>query len=59
MKIILMKPCNVCTQFLNKPLDTVLHPVSTEVQKVVKAEQVAADKALEQIEDVKELAKQI
>jgi formylglycine-generating enzyme required for sulfatase activity len=48
----------VRTQFLSIPLDTVLHPVSTEVLKAVKAEQVAADKALEQIEDVKELAKQ-
>ena len=46
------------TQYLNVPLETVLHPVSTEVQKVVKAEQVAADKALEQIEDVKELVRQ-
>jgi formylglycine-generating enzyme required for sulfatase activity len=46
------------TQFLSKPLDTVLHPVSTEVLKAVKAEQVAADRALEQIEDVRELAKQ-
>lgn len=48
----------VRTQYLNIPLDTVLHPVSTEVQKVVREEQVAADKALEQIEDVKELVKQ-
>ena len=46
------------TQFLNKPLNTVLHPVSTEVQKVVKAEQVAADEALKRSEDVKELVKQ-
>ena len=46
------------TQYLNIPLETVLHPVSTEVQKVVREEQVAADKALEQIEDVKELVKQ-
>jgi len=46
------------TQFLSKPLDTVLHPVSTEVQKVVKEEQVAADKALKQSEEVKELVKQ-
>src|SRR5262245_23235629 len=44
-------------QYLNIPLYTVLHPVSTEVQKVVRAEQIAADKALEQIEDVKELVK--
>jgi len=48
----------VRTQYLNIPLDTVLHPVSTEVQKVVRAEQVAADNALEQIVDVKKLVKQ-
>lgn len=48
----------LCTEYLNKPLDTVLHPVSTEVQKVVREEQTAADEALEQIEDVKELVKQ-
>jgi formylglycine-generating enzyme required for sulfatase activity len=46
------------TEFLSKPLDTVLHPVSTEVRKVVQAEQLAADEALEQIENVKELVKQ-
>ncbi len=45
------------TQYLNIPLDTVLHPVSTDVQKVVREEQVAADQALEQIENVKELSK--
>jgi len=33
-------------QFLNIPLDTVLHPVSTKVQKVVEEEQSAADEAL-------------
>jgi formylglycine-generating enzyme required for sulfatase activity len=44
-------------QYLNKPLNTVLHLVSTEVQKLVREEQVAADKALEQIEDIKELVK--
>jgi formylglycine-generating enzyme required for sulfatase activity len=44
-------------QYLNIPLDTVLHPVSTEVQRVVRAEQVAADQALEQIEDVRELVR--
>jgi formylglycine-generating enzyme required for sulfatase activity len=48
----------VRTQYLNIPLNTVLHPVSTEVQKVVIAEQFAADEALEQIDDVKELVKQ-
>ncbi|HSB03009.1 MAG TPA: SUMF1/EgtB/PvdO family nonheme iron enzyme, partial [Anaerolineales bacterium] len=47
------------TQYLSIPLETVLHPVSTEVQKVVREEQVAADRALEQIEDVKELVKQV
>ena len=36
----------VRTQFLSKPLDTVLHPVSTEVRKAVKEEQKAADEAL-------------
>lgn len=46
------------TQYLSKPLDTVLHPVSNTVQKIVREEQVAADKALEQIEDAKELVKQ-
>jgi formylglycine-generating enzyme required for sulfatase activity len=46
------------TQYLSIPLDTVLHPVSNEVQKVVREEQVAADEALQQIEDVKELVKQ-
>ena len=46
------------TQYLNIPLNTVLHPVSTEVRKVVREEQLAADKALEQIEDVKELVGQ-
>lgn len=45
------------TQFLNLPLNTILHPVTTDVQKVVKEEQIAADKALEQIEDVKALIK--
>jgi len=46
------------TQFLNIPLNTILHPVSTEVRKVVREEQLAADKALVQIEDVKELTKE-
>ena len=46
------------TQYLNIPLNTVLHPVSTEVQKVVREEQVAADRALEKIEDFKGLVKQ-
>jgi hypothetical protein len=45
-------------QYLNVPLDTVLHPVPTEVQKLVREEQVAADKALEHIVDIKEFIKQ-
>lgn len=45
-------------QYLDVPLDTVLHPVSNDVQKVVLEEQNAADKALERIENVKELVKQ-
>jgi TIR domain-containing protein len=47
------------TQFLNFPLNTVLHPVSTEVRNVVREEQLAADKALEQMEDVQELVKEL
>jgi formylglycine-generating enzyme required for sulfatase activity len=47
----------VRTQFLSKPLNTVLHPVSTQVRKVVREEQIAADEALEQIEDVQQLVK--
>lgn len=38
----------VRAQFLSKPLDTVLHPVSTEVQKVVEEEKNAADEAIKQ-----------
>ena len=45
-------------EFLNKPLDTVLHPVSTEVQKVVKEEQKAADDALKYKEVAKEPVRQ-
>jgi len=46
-------------QFLSKPLNTVLHPISTEVQRVVKEEQVAADEALKHKEEIKEQAKPI
>jgi hypothetical protein len=45
------------TQYLKAPLDTILHPVSTEVQEAVKADQVAADKDLAKIEDVNQLIK--
>jgi hypothetical protein len=36
----------LCNTFLNVPLDAVLHPMSVEVQEVVKKEQLAANKAL-------------
>ena len=49
----------VRTEFLSKPLETVLHPVSTEVQKVVEEEQHAADEAIKQKEDKKEPEKPI
>jgi len=39
-------------QFLDVPLETVLLPISTEVRKVVREEQIAADKALEQKKNV-------
>ncbi|MBN1452443.1 MAG: chaperonin GroEL [Anaerolineales bacterium] len=45
----------LCTQYLNIPLDMVLHPVSTEVQKAVRDEQVAADNALKQRDNVGEV----
>jgi len=45
-------------RYLNVPLNAVIHPVSTEVRKVVKEEQVAADKALMQKQDdIQELVK--
>ncbi len=47
----------VRTEFLNKPLDTILHPVSTQVRKVVKEEQDAADEALKHKDDIKASAK--
>ena len=46
------------TEYLNKPLDTVLHPVSTDVRKVVREEQEAADQAIKYIEEKKELPKE-
>jgi formylglycine-generating enzyme required for sulfatase activity len=47
------------TQYLNVPLDTVLHPVSTLVRNAVREEQVAVDEALKRDEEVKELVKQV
>lgn len=38
----------LCEKYLNVPLDAVLHPVSTEVRKVVEGEQSAANQALDQ-----------
>jgi formylglycine-generating enzyme required for sulfatase activity len=49
----------VRTQFLSRPLDTVLHPVSTEVQRVVQEEQNAADEALKHRDDIKALVKSV
>ncbi|PWB74458.1 MAG: hypothetical protein C3F07_07465 [Anaerolineales bacterium] len=47
------------TEYLNKPLDTVLHPVSMEVRKVVKEEQKAADEALKLREKANGSVKQV
>lgn len=47
------------TQYLNTPLNTVLHPVSMAVQRLVREEQFAADKALDQIENVQQLVKEV
>jgi formylglycine-generating enzyme required for sulfatase activity len=45
-------------RYLNVPLDAIIHPVSTQVRKVVKEEQIAANQALAQKwEDIKELLK--
>ena len=38
----------LCEKYLNVPLIAVIHPVSTEVRKVVEDEQIAANQALEQ-----------
>lgn len=38
----------LCEKYLNVPLNAVIHPVSTEVRKVVEDEQIAANQALEQ-----------
>ena len=46
-------------EFLSKPLDTVLHPVSTQVRKVVKEEQDAADEALKHKENAKKPEKTV
>lgn len=45
------------TEFLSKPLNTVLHPVTTEVRKVVKEEQEAADEAIKHKDEIREGAK--
>ena len=48
------------SRYLNVPLDAVIHPVSTEVRKVVKEEKVAANKALrQQQDDIQELVKPV
>ncbi|HKI53947.1 MAG TPA: SUMF1/EgtB/PvdO family nonheme iron enzyme [Anaerolineales bacterium] len=46
------------TRYLNVPLNSVIHPVSTQVRKKIKEEKVAANKALrEQRSEIKELVK--
>ena len=48
------------SRYLNVPLDAVLHPVPTGVRKVVKEEQVAANKALEEKKkNIEELVKPV
>lgn len=37
----------LCDQYLNVPLDAVIHPVPTEVRKAVREERVATDQALQ------------
>jgi hypothetical protein len=50
----------LCGRYLNVPLNAVLHPVPTEVRKVVIEEQVAANKALVQKSaDIKKLVKSV
>ena len=45
-------------RYLNVPLDAVIHPVSTEVRKAVKKEQIAVNEAIvRKWEDIKELVK--
>jgi formylglycine-generating enzyme required for sulfatase activity len=47
----------LCTQYLSQPLDTYLHPVSNVARNVAREEQMAADKALEQIGNIQDLVK--
>jgi hypothetical protein len=50
----------LCEKYLNIPLDAVIHPVSTEVRKVVEDEQIAANQALEEKkENIKVLVKPV
>jgi len=36
----------LCDRYLSTPFDTVIHPISTDVRRVVRKEQIAANKAL-------------
>jgi hypothetical protein len=47
------------TEYLSRPLDTVLHPVPTEVRKVVKEEKDAADEALKHKAEFKQPVEQV
>jgi len=44
----------LCNQYLNVTLDAVLHPISDEVQEVVKEQQIAADREISRREKAKE-----
>ena len=47
-------------RYLNVPLNAVIHPISTEIRRVVKEEQIAVDEALERKQDqIKEIFKPI
>lgn len=48
----------LCSRYLNLPLNSVLHPVTTEVRKKVDEEKIAANNALlQKKEDIQELIK--
>jgi formylglycine-generating enzyme required for sulfatase activity len=48
----------LCSRYLNLPLDSVLHPISTEVRRKVDEEKIAANNALlQKKEDIQELIK--
>jgi len=44
----------LCIQYLNVSLDAVLHPISNEVQKVVREQKLAANEAISRIKEAEE-----